>query len=151
MRDLHPSPISCVRWAVAECLLLGITLGVARCAPLPPARSVANLSAFANRKSPIPLPTPPLGRSSGQASHPAGQTKFFASLPPAFQVPKTDDEVGRRILACYGAGPGLARGGTTPPPVLVFPNRELSGSVADRCEVGSCTVGGTVVELQVRP
>jgi hypothetical protein len=113
---------------LAECVLLGITLGVAYSEPE---------QATPHGQS----------RSGAEASSHAAQARFFASLPVGFQIPKVDDEVGTRLLACYGAV-FVARGGATPPPVLVFPDEESVARWQSSVKTDRVEINKTVIELQ---
>jgi hypothetical protein len=124
------------RWqtGLVECFLLALTLGVLTSAPRP-------------------APSQPEGkreirvRPASEASNHVGPARFFASLPADFQVPKTDDEVGRRLLAYYGAVL-VARGGSAAPPVLVFPDEGSVLRWQSSVKSERISIGRTVVELQ---
>ncbi len=84
---------------------------------------------------------------SVEASSHSDHARFFASLPVGFRTPKAEDEVGTRLLACYGAVL-VARGGTTPPPVLVFPDEESVARWQSSVKTDRVEINETLVELQ---
>jgi hypothetical protein len=116
------------RAVLAECVLLGITLAVVNSEPKQAAPHVDS-------------------HSGAEASSHAAPARFFASLPVGFHIPKADDEIGTRLLACYGAVL-VARGGTTPPPVLVFPDEESVARWQSSVKTDRVEINKTVVELQ---
>ncbi len=82
-----------------------------------------------------------------QADQEAGKARFFASLPRGFQVPPDSDVVGTRLLAYYGAVL-VARGGATPPPVVMFAGQDAVADWQASLVTATTTVNKTVVELQ---
>ncbi|MFZ0818429.1 MAG: hypothetical protein WAM91_00045 [Candidatus Acidiferrales bacterium] len=84
---------------------------------------------------------------NAQAQHELERARFLASLPPGFQVPPESDVVGTRLLAYYGAV-FVARGGVTPPPVLVFADEDAVTNWQAGLISAKTTINKTVVELQ---
>lgn len=79
------------------------------------------------------------------ASPPAPSSKFVACLPTGFRLP--DSELGKRLLAAYGAV-FVARGGAVPPPVIVFPDEESVTRWQKGLRTARERMGGIEVELQ---
>jgi hypothetical protein len=69
------------------------------------------------------------------------------NLPVGFNIPEAEDELGTRLLACYGAVL-VARGGTTPPPVLVFPDEASVAQWQSSVKTDRVEINRTAVELQ---
>jgi len=75
------------------------------------------------------------------------RARFLANLPPGFQVPPESDLVGIRLLEYYGAV-FVARGGATPPPVLIFADEDAVANWQASLMAGKTTINKTMVELQ---
>jgi hypothetical protein len=82
-----------------------------------------------------------------QAGHEDGRARFLASLPRGFQVPPESDEVATRLLTYYGAVL-VARGGATPPPVIMFADEDAAADWQANLMTGTTTIKKSVVELQ---
>jgi hypothetical protein len=126
--DQSRAVLSLKRVVLAGCVGMGLTLGVTRSEP------------------PFPVPQS-ISHSGAEAARQAAQARFFASLPPGFQIPKAADEVGKWLLACYGAVL-VARGGVTPPPVLVFPDEDSVARWRSSVKTSRVEINKTVIELQ---
>ena len=72
-------------------------------------------------------------------------SSFAANLPATFVQPS--DEVGKRLLKEYGAV-FIAKGGVTPPNVVVFKDANEVSAFQSGVEKSSETVGGVTIELQ---
>jgi hypothetical protein len=88
-----------------------------------------------------------LPSQNAQAQHELGKAKFLATLPPGFQVPPESDGVGTRLVAYYGAV-FVARGGVTPPAVLVFADEDAVTKWQANLKTDKATIRKTVIELQ---
>jgi hypothetical protein len=82
-----------------------------------------------------------------QAGNEEGKARFLASLPHGFQIPPESDEVSTRLLAYYGAVL-VARGGATPPPVIMFADEDAVTNWQASLMTATTTINKTVVELQ---
>jgi hypothetical protein len=82
-----------------------------------------------------------------QAGNEEGKVRFLASLPRGFQIPPESDVVSRRLLAYYGAVL-VARGGATPPPVIMFADEDAVTNWQESLMTATTTINKTVVELQ---
>ena len=76
-----------------------------------------------------------------------GQSRFLQGLPSGFLVPHASNDLEVRLLATYGAVL-LARGGTTPPPLLVFPDEASVARWQSSLRTDRVRIGEVVVELQ---
>jgi hypothetical protein len=77
----------------------------------------------------------------------AGKARFLASLPRGFQVPPDSDAVATRLLAYYGAVL-VARGGATPPPVIMFADEDAVTNWQVSQMTATTMVNKAGVELQ---
>lgn len=73
--------------------------------------------------------------------------KFTASIPPGLVLPDESDEVGMRVLRDYGSM-FVARGGATPPPVIVFEDEAAVREWQAGVRTTRAEIGGINVELQ---
>ncbi len=85
------------------------------------------------------------GQGLRDTSHPPSSSKFLSNLPPGFKLP--DSAVGKRLLRAYGAAL-VSRGGTVPPPVLVFSDGESVDRWQKSLKTEQATIGGVAVRLQ---
>lgn len=86
----------------------------------------------ANQSTPNSTPTPE-------------KKSYRDNLPPNFRVP--DDEVGKRIMADYGAV-YVARGGVTPPPTVMFGSESECSSWQSQVRTSRAQIGSVTIELQ---
>jgi len=84
---------------------------------------------------------------AGQAAGPVVDSKFLQNLPKTLRLPTAGDEVGWRVLADYGAV-FVARGGTSPSPVIIFPDERTVTGWQSSLKIERMELGGVVVELQ---
>lgn len=126
--DFLVSIVYPMRSAVIGALLFGIAAGGA----------FGKLGQAAPQSSPT---------QNAQAEQESARAKFIASVPQGFQVPPEGDDVANRLLAYYGAV-FVARGGATPPPVVMFADEDAVTDWQASLMTGKTTVNKTVVELQ---
>lgn len=84
---------------------------------------------------------------TAQTQPSTSDSRFLRNLPGGLRLPDVDDEVGRRVLADYGAV-FVARGGVTPPSYLIFPNEQAVARWQSSVETKRATIAGFTVELQ---
>lgn len=85
------------------------------------------------------------GRAGTVSEDPRFDARFLASLPQGFHLPH--DATDERLLAAYGAV-FVARGGVTPPPVVIFPDEASVARWQARLAIRRADIDGTSVELQ---
>lgn len=86
-----------------------------------------------NQNTPTPTPSPIASNS------------YLGNLPPGFRLPA--DDVGKRIMADYGAA-YVARGGATPPPTVMFANESECASWQSTVRTTRSQFGNVSIELQ---
>lgn len=84
---------------------------------------------------------------SGPKGGPASSGKFTDNLPAGLAVPGPSDPTGRRLLADYGAM-FVARGGASPPPVIIFTNDSELNRWQQSIATSRETFGTIEIELQ---
>jgi hypothetical protein len=72
---------------------------------------------------------------------------FLSHLPKGFQFAGADEETVRTLLLWYGAVL-VARGDSTPPPVLIFPNEEAVQRFQVSVKTKRAQINGISIELQ---
>jgi hypothetical protein len=72
---------------------------------------------------------------------------FFASLPKGLAIPIESDEVGKRLLAEYGAV-FVTRSGAVPPPTIIFTDDAVVSSWQAGVRTMRANFGGIDIELQ---
>ena len=85
--------------------------------------------------------------ASGQDRELVVDSKFLQNLPKALRLSASDDEVGWRVLADYGAV-FVAHGGVAPPPDIVFPNERAVTEWQSGLKIQRLELDGIAVELQ---
>ena len=83
---------------------------------------------------------------AAQQTNCEARTRFLASLPAGFR-PDTVNEVEQRLLRDYGAVL-VARGGATPPPMMVFPDETTVARFQSNIRKEKERIGSVLVELQ---
>lgn len=95
---------------------------------------------ISNENKPMPA------NQSTPNSTPTPEKKSYRdNLPSNFRMP--DDEVGKRIMADYGAV-YVARGGVTPPPTVIFSNESECSSWQSQVRTSRAQIGSVTIELQ---
>lgn len=90
-------------------------------------------------------PTPMTESTPNATPTPTTSNSYLGNLPSGFRVPT--DEVGRRIMSDYGAV-YVARGGTTPPPTVMFGNESECVSWQNGVRSTRAQIGSVSIELQ---
>lgn len=90
-------------------------------------------------------PTPMNQSTPSITPTPTPSNSYLGNLPAGFRVPA--DEVGKRIMSDYGAV-YIARGGTTPPPTVMFNNETECASWQNGVRITRAQIGSVSIELQ---
>jgi hypothetical protein len=123
------------QFLLIACLLAG-------CEPASKANSTVNVG---KRETTTPAnltPNSPIDENSGKDIKEGG---FMANLPPDFTQPT--DDTGRKLLKEYGAG-FLAKGGVTPPKMVVFRDGKEVAAFQASVPKSNETIGGVTIQLQ---